>query len=233
MLKGLRKASEEKDADMVLANPVLPEDILKCAVPGNIRTADHFISFLKRLIEYIKTRLRVQHVVQETPASFLKDIQQKVCIERKPLRFCAERLASLLRTLEITDMTDYGGLVVVGHASNSNLLNACHSKKFTFSPFILIRSRILRRLYRHTQRDSPLSSNHSTTKRRRWPIRFCILAVSTRPLPLNRFSNDFKVLWSHRAPCHRWTCTPKYWISIQSSWARSQWHWRDRVCYQW
>lgn len=113
MLKGLRKASEEKDADMVLANPVLPDDILKCAVPGNIRTADHFISFLKRLIEYIKTRLRVQHVVQETPASFLKDIQQKVCIERKPLRFCAERLASLLRTLEITDMTDYGGLVVV------------------------------------------------------------------------------------------------------------------------
>lgn len=113
MLKGLRKASEDKDADMVLANPVLPEDILKCAVPGNIRTADHFISFLKRFIEYIKTRLRVQHVVQETPAAFLKDIQQKVCIERKPLRFCAERLASLLRTLEITDMTDYGGLVVV------------------------------------------------------------------------------------------------------------------------
>lgn len=68
---------------------------------------------MKRLIEYIKTRLRVQHVVQETPARFLKDIQQKVCIERKPLRFCAERLASLMRTLEITDMTDYGGLVVV------------------------------------------------------------------------------------------------------------------------
>lgn len=29
MLKGLQKASEEKDADMVLANPVLPDDILK------------------------------------------------------------------------------------------------------------------------------------------------------------------------------------------------------------
>lgn len=72
---------------------------------------------MKRLIEYIKTRLRVQHVVQETPARFLKDIQQKVCIERKPLRFCAERLASLMRTLEITDMTDYGGLVVVSNTS--------------------------------------------------------------------------------------------------------------------
>lgn len=29
MLKGLRKASEGKDADLVLANPILPEDILK------------------------------------------------------------------------------------------------------------------------------------------------------------------------------------------------------------
>lgn len=91
------------------------------AVPGNIRTADHFLSFMKRLIEYIKTRLRVQHVVQETPARFLKDIQQKVCIERKPLRFCAERLASLMRTLEITDMTDYGGLIVVSAFVNNRL----------------------------------------------------------------------------------------------------------------
>lgn len=134
MLQGLRKASEQKDADLVLANPVLPDDILKGnvpnefnytnghdyntfnllgAIPGNIRTADHFLSFMRRLIEYIKTRLRVQHVIQETPARFLKDIQQKVCIERKPLRFCAERLASLMRTLEITDMTEYGGLVLV------------------------------------------------------------------------------------------------------------------------
>lgn len=83
---------------------------------------------MRRLIEYVKTRLRVQHVVQETPARFLKDIQQKVCIERKPLRFCAERLASLLRTLEITDMTDYGGLVVVSRKIifSLNSLNRIH-----------------------------------------------------------------------------------------------------------
>lgn len=56
------------------------------AVPGNIRSAEHFIAFLKRFLEYVKMRLRVQHVVQESPASFLKDVLQKVCIERKPLR---------------------------------------------------------------------------------------------------------------------------------------------------
>ena len=56
------------------------------AVPGSIRTAEHFVSFLKRFLEYLKTRLRVQHVVQESPPSFLKHCNQTVCIDRKPLR---------------------------------------------------------------------------------------------------------------------------------------------------
>lgn len=84
-------------------------------VPGNIRNAEHFVSFLKRFVEYLKTRLRVQHVVQESPVTFLRDIQAKVSIERKPLRFCAQRLASLLRTMEITDMTDFSPIILVTH----------------------------------------------------------------------------------------------------------------------
>lgn len=83
------------------------------AVPGNIRNADHFLNFLRRFLEYIKTRLKAHHVVQESPAGFLKDVYSKVCIDRKPLRFCAERLSSLLRTLEVTDMSEYGTLVLV------------------------------------------------------------------------------------------------------------------------
>ena len=34
----------------------LPEDLLKEAVPGNIRRAEHFVAFLKRFIEYLKVR---------------------------------------------------------------------------------------------------------------------------------------------------------------------------------
>ncbi|RLU24136.1 hypothetical protein DMN91_004346 [Ooceraea biroi] len=85
------------------------------AVPGNIRNAEHFIGFLKRFVEYLKTRLRVQHVVQESPAAFLRDIQTKVAIDRKPLRFCATRLASLLRTMEIIDLTDFSPIILVTH----------------------------------------------------------------------------------------------------------------------
>lgn len=57
----------------------------------------------------------MQHVVQESPVGFLKDCYQKVCIERKPLKFCSERLASLLRTLEISEVTEFSSLVVITH----------------------------------------------------------------------------------------------------------------------
>ncbi len=34
--------------------PALPDDLLKEAVPGNIRRAEHFVAFLKRFVEYLK-----------------------------------------------------------------------------------------------------------------------------------------------------------------------------------
>lgn len=135
MVQGLKDASVQRETDMILANPVLPNDVLTEVVPGNIRNADHFLSFLRRFIEYIKTRLRVHHVVQESPAGFLKDISSKICIERKPLRFCAERLSSLLRTLEISDMTEYGALTLV----SIFLVN----KVILISLFFFLRSHIL------------------------------------------------------------------------------------------
>lgn len=55
-------------------------------MPGSIRTAEHFLGFLRRLLEFVKWRLRVQHVVQESPPAFLSSLAQRVCIQRKPLR---------------------------------------------------------------------------------------------------------------------------------------------------
>ena len=36
--------------DTWLSNPALPDDILKEAVPGNIRRAEHFLNVLRRLV---------------------------------------------------------------------------------------------------------------------------------------------------------------------------------------
>ena len=69
LVEGLRDADEARQEDAFMANPgmfrnlnpqhsltliALPDDLLKEAVPGNIRRAEHFIVFLKRFIEYLK-----------------------------------------------------------------------------------------------------------------------------------------------------------------------------------
>ncbi|XP_069769275.1 general transcription and DNA repair factor IIH helicase subunit XPD isoform X3 [Narcine bancroftii] len=128
LVEGLKEAHVARETDVYLANPVLPDEILQESIPGSIRTAEHFVGFMKRFLEYLKSRLRVQHVVAENPPSFLKDVFDKVCIERKPLRFCAERLRSLLRTLEIADLTDFSPITLV---SNFATLVSTYTKGFT------------------------------------------------------------------------------------------------------
>ncbi|KAF5848211.1 hypothetical protein GGP41_005618 [Bipolaris sorokiniana] len=107
LVEGLRAADEARNEEAFMANPALPDDLLTEAVPGNIRRAEHFVAFLKRFIEYLKTRMKVLNVVADTPPEFLKHLKDLTFIERKPLRFCAERLTSLVRTLELTNIEDY------------------------------------------------------------------------------------------------------------------------------
>jgi DNA excision repair protein ERCC-2 len=53
-VEGLKTASTARDEDTFMANPILPDDLLTEAVPGNIRRAEHFVAFLRRFIEYLK-----------------------------------------------------------------------------------------------------------------------------------------------------------------------------------
>ena len=80
LIEGLRDVDEAREEGAFMANPgrpvkrtvaclntffaelllidlstlVLPDDLLKEAVPGSIRRAEHFVSFLKRFIDYLK-----------------------------------------------------------------------------------------------------------------------------------------------------------------------------------
>ncbi|KAI8926822.1 hypothetical protein BC831DRAFT_455121 [Entophlyctis helioformis] len=110
LVEGLRQTQQARDAGDIMANPILTNDMLQESVPGNIRHAEHFVAFLRRFVEYLKTRLRVMHVVAESPPSFLQHVKEITYIDRKPLRFAAERLASLISALEINDLAEYGAL---------------------------------------------------------------------------------------------------------------------------
>uniref|UniRef100_A0A674D5U9 General transcription and DNA repair factor IIH helicase subunit XPD n=1 Tax=Salmo trutta TaxID=8032 RepID=A0A674D5U9_SALTR len=128
LVEGLKEANVARETDIYMSNPVLPDEILQEAVPGSIRTAEHFVGFMKCFLEYLKSRLRIHHVVQESSPQFLKDIFEKVCIDCKPFYICAERLRSLLRTLEIADIADFSAITLI---SNFATLVSTYSKGFT------------------------------------------------------------------------------------------------------
>ncbi|KAI7983378.1 General transcription and DNA repair factor IIH helicase subunit XPD [Camellia lanceoleosa] len=103
LVEGLAQRGNLPIADTWLSNPALPDDILKEAVPGNIRRAEHFLSVLRRLVQYLKGRLQTENVEKEGPVTFVASINAQVGIDQKVLRFCYDRLHSLMMTLEITD----------------------------------------------------------------------------------------------------------------------------------
>ncbi|GBG25571.1 DNA repair helicase XPD [Hondaea fermentalgiana] len=89
----------------VVANPIhLPEDILNEAVPGNIRKAEHFVKLLDVVVKHLKTRMKVQRVVKETPVAFLHEVQDRLQLDAKTLQFSYSRLSSLMRTLKVVDL---------------------------------------------------------------------------------------------------------------------------------
>jgi DNA excision repair protein ERCC-2 len=94
---------------------VLNPDVLNEAVPGNIRRAEHFIGFMKKVVEHLKARLRAVSgpnggVRSETPLAFLHRMTNSSSLEAKPLRFAYSRLSSLLRTLQVSNLDDFNAL---------------------------------------------------------------------------------------------------------------------------
>lgn len=43
-------------ASELVASPVLPDDVVREAMPGNLQRAQHFLSFMRRIIHYLAVR---------------------------------------------------------------------------------------------------------------------------------------------------------------------------------
>ncbi|RMX69953.1 hypothetical protein KXD40_009676 [Peronospora effusa] len=117
----------ETNHDIMLGNPVLPDDVLDEAIPGNIRRAEHFVAFMRRLIEYLRQRIRVRQVESETPQAFLHQLHQAISVDIKPMKFCYTRLNSLLRTLEVTNLEEFNSLT---HVADFATLVATYAEGF-------------------------------------------------------------------------------------------------------
>jgi DNA excision repair protein ERCC-2 len=75
--------------------------------------AEHFVLFLRRFVEYLKTRVATDSVVSQSCSAFLEDVSAGVAVDGKTLQFCYDRLTSLLKTLEIHNTDEFWPLQLV------------------------------------------------------------------------------------------------------------------------
>ena len=103
----------------------LPDELLQEVVPGNIRKAEHFVGFLKRWIEYLKNKLKGMDPLTESPNGFLQHVKEITFLDKKALQFTSERLASLIRTLELVGIDE---LVALQKVASFATLVACYTE---------------------------------------------------------------------------------------------------------
>mmetsp|Transcript_575 Transcript_575/g.1517 ORF Transcript_575/g.1517 Transcript_575/m.1517 type:complete len:148 (-) Transcript_575:1556-1999(-) len=68
---------------------------------------------MRRLVHFLKERMKVDEVVQESPTAFLHKLDNQEEDFSKPMKFVADRLRSLLRTLEVTDVQDFSPIMLI------------------------------------------------------------------------------------------------------------------------
>ncbi len=102
-------------------------------IPGNLRNSNHFISTMKRIIEFLKTKLKTAHLTTETILSFTNSIKELTYVDRKSLQFCSHRLSILINSLNLENI-DIRHLRKVAQFST---MLAVYSKGFSviFEPY--------------------------------------------------------------------------------------------------
>eukprot|EP01016_Furgasonia_blochmanni_P002677 TRINITY_DN11043_c0_g1_i2.p1 TRINITY_DN11043_c0_g1~~TRINITY_DN11043_c0_g1_i2.p1 ORF type:complete len:831 (+),score=146.97 TRINITY_DN11043_c0_g1_i2:59-2551(+) len=126
LVKGLSDAGKISRTDAL--DKSLPQELAKEAIPGNIRKAEHFLSFLKRFVIFVKNLIKIKDVRILTPTVFLNELNQSTHIDAKPLKFVEERLSILMNTLEIAETDEYIPIGIVAQFATDV---ATYQKGFT------------------------------------------------------------------------------------------------------
>lgn len=95
--------------------PVLPNDVLKEAVPEAVRKAEQFVEFLNKLVLFLRRRATTECVSQESPRPFLRELATACSVQdRKVFQATYDRLLSLLMTVQVSSWSEFRPLLLVG-----------------------------------------------------------------------------------------------------------------------
>lgn len=106
----------EDGAGMLQGDPVLDDDLIRESMPGHIRKANHFLTFISAVLQYLKVVLGGRSITEESPDEFIRKFQNDANMrdfQTKALKFAHDRLQSLLRTLQVTHLDEFTPLQIV------------------------------------------------------------------------------------------------------------------------
>lgn len=95
--------------------PVLPNDMLREAVPESVRKAEEFVDFLQRLVTFLQKRATTETVSQEKPRPFLQQVANSCDVtDRKVFQATYDRLISLLLTVQVSSWAEFRPVLLIG-----------------------------------------------------------------------------------------------------------------------
>jgi DNA excision repair protein ERCC-2 len=102
-------------------------------VPGNLRDSFHFVGVLKRFVEFLKTKLKTTHLTTENPNAFCQSIRDLTFLDKRTLKFCSQRLGTLLQSLNHEDEDIFN----LKRVADFGTMLAMYSKGFSviFEPY--------------------------------------------------------------------------------------------------
>lgn len=120
LVNGLAMARAAQRADVEAsshgAQLAVPADLADEAVPGNIRQAAHFVSFLQRLADFMFRLVnRITRPYVAEPLVFLTKVKEECAIDIRHLRFVSERLRILLNTLQVAESHRFRHISNIAH----------------------------------------------------------------------------------------------------------------------
>lgn len=76
-MQGLAKENIIKSEMEMLSHPIIQKEVIKEAIPGNIRKADHFLPVLRKLIVYFKKLLSAKELKCLSPLQLVYELQSE------------------------------------------------------------------------------------------------------------------------------------------------------------
>lgn len=112
---GARQGGLFSGGEEIPLAPVLPNDVLKEAVPESVRKAEEFVEFLNRLVAFLRKRASTETVSQEKPRPFLTQLASACDVtDRKAFQATYDRLISLLLTVRVSSWAEFRPVLLVG-----------------------------------------------------------------------------------------------------------------------